>query len=380
MMKGGAFLPKKKQIYEKLEFVDDGIVKCPKCKIEFEFPEEYKCVSCGKIYPKQDRNFYKITASHMWDSNDKYHPVCKDCFRSFFDEFSRKYRSDEIATMICCAMLDVPFYRALFESVIQNNSRFNIGLYLRQIGNKQFANKTFQLSIVNGELTKEDDEIREEKESKWSKADKQNMGFVLSTAGYDPFLESELDDKDRKYCFNVLAGYCSIEGIQDDSHKLQAAIRIAYLQLQCNKLEESLNSSLVGVIDEKKTKDIISSKKMLLETINKLANDNQISSSAKGAQKGVSTLTEKMNEMSRNKFEAIKVNLFDIKTCEAMRQIADLSNRSIMNELTLDANDYTDIVKDQREIIGKQELELLNLQEENRLLKIKMQENSRKQV
>lgn len=317
----------------------------------------------------------------MWDSNDKYHPVCQDCFRSFFDEFSRKYRSDEIATMICCAMLDVPFYRALFESVIQNNSRFNIGLYLRQIGNKQFANKTFQLSIINGELTKNNEEIRTEKESKWSESDIRNMKFVLATARYDPFLESELEDKDRKYCFNVLAGYCGIEGIQDDSHKLQAAIRIAYSQLQCNKLEESLNSSLIGIIDEKKTQSIISSKKALLETINKLAKQNNISSSSiESGKKGAGTLGEKINELAKNDYEAIKVNLFDVKMCDAMRQIADLSNHSIMNELTLDANDYTDIVKDQREIIGKQELELLNLQEENRLLKIQLQNANKKGV
>ena len=63
-----------------------------------------------------------------------------------------------------------------------------------------------------------------------------------------------------------------------------------------------------------------------------------------------------------------------------MRQIADLSNRSIMNELTFDANDYTDIVKDQREIIGKQEEELLNLQEENRLLKLKLHNGNKKVV
>jgi phage FluMu protein Com len=374
-------LPKKKPVYEKLEFVDDLIVKCPRCKIEYSMPEEHKCTSCGKIYTKQDRNFYKITASHMWDSNDKYHPVCQDCFRSFFDEFSRKYRSDETATMICCAMLDVPFYRNLFENVVQNNSRFNLGLYLRQLGNKQFANKTFQLSIVNGELTKDSDEIRVEKELKWSDSDMRNMKFVLATAGYDPFLESELEDKDRKYCFNVLAGYCGIEGIQDDSHKLQAAIRIAYLQLQCNKLEESLNSTLIGVIDEKKVQTLISSKKALLETINKLAKENSISSSSvESGRKGAGTLSEKINELAKNDYEAIKVNLFDVKTSEAMRQIADLSNRSIMNELTFDANDYTDIVKDQREIIGKQEEELLNLQEENRLLKIKLQNGNKKVV
>lgn len=178
-----------KNVLQKLQYVDDLVVKCPKCKTEYEVAEEYKCLSCGKLYSRRERNFYKITGSHMWDNNEKFHPICRGCFKSFFDEFSRKYRSDEIATMICCAMLDVPFYRVLFESVIQNNSRFNIGYYLRQIGNKQYANKTFQLSIVNGELVKEEDEIRDEKETKWKQSDKQNMASVISYGWLRPFFK-----------------------------------------------------------------------------------------------------------------------------------------------------------------------------------------------
>ena len=68
-------------------------------------------------------------------------------------------------------------------------------------------------------------------------------------------------------------------------------------------------------------------------------------------------------------FDDAQVNLFDIKTCDAMKQIADLSNHSILEQLTFDSNDYTDMLKEQREMILKYEDDNLNLQEENRLLK-----------
>ena len=52
-----------------------------------------------------------------------------------------------------------------------------------------------------------------------------------------------------------------------------------------------------------------------------------------------------------NGFESIYVNAFDIETCEAMQQIANISTRAIMDELTFDVNDYSNMVKEQREMI-----------------------------
>ena len=64
--------------------------------------------------------------------------------------------------------------------------------------------------------------------------------------------------------------------------------------------------------------------------------------------------------------------MFDIRTSECMKQIADLSNQSIMEQLTLDANDYAEMLKEQRELIGKLQSESDELSEENRMLKNKV--------
>lgn len=76
----------------------------------------------------------------------------------------------------------------------------------------------------------------------------------------------------------------------------------------------------------------------------------------------------------------MKVNLFDINTSDAMKQVADLSNKSIMEQLNFDANDYTEMIKDQREMIRNTKSKLDTVQEENRLLKNKISslENKRK--
>ena len=72
--------------------------------------------------------------------------------------------------------------------------------------------------------------------------------------------------------------------------------------------------------------------------------------------------------MVLNGFDDVKVNLFDIETSEAMKQIADISNRSIMEQLTWDSNDYTEMIKEQREKLLMLQDENGELKEQNRIL------------
>ena len=110
-----------------------------------------------------------------------------------------------------------------------------------------------------------------------------------------------------------------------------------------------------------------------MDSINKMAQDNNLSSAYnQQAKKGSNTLSYKMKEIVANGIDNIKVNLFDIKTCEAMKQIADLSNKSIMEQLTWDENDYTQMIKDQREMILDLQQKCDSLEEDNRLLSNKV--------
>ena len=82
--------------------------------------------------------------------------------------------------------------------------------------------------------------------------------------------------------------------------------------------------------------------------------------------------SQKMKDMLSEGYEAIRVNMFDIRTSECMKQIADLSNQSIMEQLTLDSNDYSEMVKEQRDMIMRLQTESDELLEENRMLKNKI--------
>ena len=216
----------------------------------------------------------------------------------------------------------------------------------------------------------EDEEAKEEREAKWSKSDKQNMNFAISTCGYDPFDNCGMTDNDRKYCFNILSGYLDTEGVTQDGHKIQSIIQIVQSQLQCRKLDEFINAELLSTHpDESKIKTWSTTKKQLLDSIAKIAQDNNLSSAySQNTSKGANTLSYKMKEMVLNGFDDVKVNLFDIETSEAMKQIADISNRSIMEQLTWDSNDYTEMIKEQREKLLMLQDENGELKEQNRIL------------
>lgn len=331
--------------------------------------QKYTCLCCG--IEKPETEFFSNKWSPLWLQTNKKILFCKSCINKRFEDFKTRYQSDRTALLLCCYITDVPFYATLYETIVKNNDIFSYGLYCRQLQLGQYQFKTFANTLVGDELTKTRQEAKEEIEAKWNKADRQNKNFVISIIGYDPFENCGMTDNDRKYCFNVLAGYCDCDGIQEDGHKVQSVIQMTNSQLQCRKLDEFINQELLKISpDQSVIKNLSDTKKGLLASISSIAKDNNISSAYNASSKqGSNTLSAKMKEMAQNGYEAIQVNLFDIKTSEAMKQIADLSNRSIMDQITLDANDYTQIVKDQREMIQKFELERDTLAEENRQLK-----------
>ena len=54
-----------------------------------------------------------------------------------------------------------------------------------------------------------------------------------------------------------------------------------------------------------------------------------------------------------------------------MKQVSDISNRSILEQLMLDENDYTDMIANQKELINEYRDKAERLEEELRIEKLK---------
>ena len=325
---------------------------------------------CG--LEKPESQFFRSN-SKLWAQTDHTVLFCKDCVTKHFENLKTRYKSEEIALKAICGIMDWPYNPGVYQNVIEGSVEFSVGVYARQLQMRQYRGKVFVHSLVEGELDKKQDEVRTEKEARWSKKDRQNMNYALSVVGYDPF-DGSMTADDRRYCFNILAGYCDSEGIREGGHKRQAAIQMTQLHLQCRKLDDMINEELLrGSPDESRIKTLSETKQKFINSISSLAKDNNLASSYNNSSKaGRNTFSSKMKEIADAGIEQIRVNLFDIETSAAMRQVADISNQSILEQLSFQASDYADMVKEQRSMLRDANDKLDQLEEENRMLKNKV--------
>lgn len=329
-----------------------------------------------------DGSINEIELNKMLRRIDK--PYYKDYLQSAYNQFRKEYSYVEESDVLYHGKEILQFFfknSSMRQTINKNYEDSEKEGFIFQNSNTSFSEK--KAIRKHGDI-KSNLSIFSDKEDKiptrWTKKDRQNMNYSISAVGHDPFEDVGLSDEDRKYCFNILAGYLDTDGIIEDGHKMQGVIEMSMLYCQCKKITETMNIELDRQdVDDTKISKLTSSKSSLLSSVAQIAKDNNIASNYnKNSKQGQNSITSKMKEMEENDFEMIKVNLFDIKTSEAFRQIAELSNQSIMDQLTFDSSEYTEIVKEQRGMIQKYEMDIDVLSEENRNLKNKIIDLERK--
>lgn len=330
----------------------------------------YRCIRCEKDYGEPSDYFFRNVASPLTYNNDGYLRMCKECCTNLYEDLYKAYNDEKLACIMICHYLDYPFYHSIFDSICRGNTRFSLGLYVRRMNNTQNRSKTFQQTLASGELLKTDKDVREGAEVKWSASDLKNKRYVINSIGYDCFSDESYSSADRKFLFNTLSGYL-VDDVLDDPHRTQSAIRMVKTILQSSKIDNLINNELASNEPSSNLKSYTESKDKLDRNINQVANDNgfTIKNGGKSLQSS-STLTNIMKEMLDNNFEDIKVNTFDIKMSKAFQHISDISNKSILDQLNFQSDDYARMVSAQREMIEKYERDLQEEQEKNRLLMV----------
>lgn len=313
------------------------------------------CVCCGA--PKYEDYFYLNKGSFIFDGIYNRIPVCKDCLDSLYRRFSMNY--DQVASAAAViAIMDLPYNEAVVRTQIEDG-KFKIGNYAKSQNLSALKGKTFIDSIVAGAFFDAKDKLKVDTEKLWEPQDKRNKKFVISKFGYDPFESFDYEDGDYRNAFNITAKYLEDESILQDAHKMQSLITMVATIIQSNKIETLLTYQYRNIKpDINEIKTLTATKKDLQATISKLAEDNNISSKYQKENKSAqSHLTAKMKEMANADYWEAKPNMFDVRTSAAMRQMMDISNQSIIEQLELTDSDYAQMVKEQREMIK-------NLQEE----------------
>lgn len=180
-----------------------------------------------------------------------------------------------------------------------------------------------------------------------------NRKDVIRLLGYDPFEGEKLEDQPLLY--SQLIGYLDLGGDNEDMMRTSSAITIVRGFSQQAKIDDKIAKAMLNTnTNTSELKQLLDAKKNLSATISQLAEQSCLSlKHNKNASKGENTFTGIVKKLKEMDLRDAEVNAFDIGTAEGMRQVADISNASIIKQIRLDENDYNDMLIQQRELITK---------------------------
>lgn len=340
------------------------------------------CQYCGKVL-----RYGEFHVSNDAFNKTKRARICKSCvekvvYRIENEDDERKMPTKE-SILAACEYLDKPFLEDLYASSVNevanstsNSSKSNAwGAYVKNINSlDQYALMRFSNSDifkgVNTSLDEPEDELPKDQEM--LKMYEQNKTDAIRLLGYDPFEKESLADQPLLYA--SLIGYLDASpDANEDRMRVSSIIEIVKGFSHIEKLNDVITSLMKDVKDIDKN---IATVKALEDTKNKittsvlnLAKDNGISlkHSVNGS-KGENTLTGMSKRLKDVNLREYEVNAFDIGTCKGMKQVANISHASIIEQIKLDENDYTGMLAEQRTMIVKLQEENEEWQEKARIL------------
>lgn len=329
--------------------------------------EKFLCHYCGEKKKKED--FYSSSDPMVVTGITC---MCKDCAKKIARNYNPKTESygDCTRQSIQDALerLDKPFLeRVWINSVNELNSgkckmTDLFSVYMRQISNQSYKMlrwrdgdvfTSFRNDENKGEQTAESSEV--ERNQQIREEYHKNRDDVIRLIGYDPF-EKEAE-KDKPLLYSQLIGYLDISGdSNDDMMKVSSAISIVRGFLQIEKIDNMIADIMKDPIKAANNvgtmKSLQEMKQKVNSTVTNLAAESCLSlKNSKNATKGEDTFSGRTKKLKDMNLREMENNAFDIGTAAGMRQVADISNASILKQIHLDENDYTEMLGQQREMI-----------------------------
>lgn len=334
--------------------------------------ETLVCNRCNKSKEK-NTNYYN-TANKIYENIGKL-PICKLCLKKMVDYSN----IDSVYAVL--QQFDIMFHIEYWEKA-EKSRMDTFGRYISMANSlPQFIDTGWRDSVFKAktqpiktvESVKYENTVEVIDKETVVVVNHRDRDDVIRMLGYDPF-EYE-NPRDKNHLYNRLIDFLD-ESTLEDGFKLQAAIEIVIGFNQVDKINQAITSITEDpskLTANSGIKALIDSKKNILASLIKLAEENGISVKHNNQKsKGAGTLTGIIKTLQEKGIEEGELNLFDIETAQGMRQVADISHQSIMKQLQFDENDYTSMIMEQKELIEKLDEKVIQLEEENRLIKIEL--------
>ena len=318
-------------------------------------------------------------------------PICKDCAKKIALQMkSGKEEPTKESVQLALRYLNKPFLEKVWDSSIQEVENLASGrvksnvwmAYARQIAMPNYVGMTYFDSdhfVKYKQETKNTQEPITEEELIENHTGQdtydsyiKNKEDVVRLLSYDPFEKEDIAD--QPFLYSQLLGLLdSSEDANEDMMRTSSAISIVRGFLQQAKIDDTVSKLMCDISkiesNSATIKSLQESKAKITSVITSLAQDSCISlKHNKNAKKGENTWTGKIKKIKELNLREGEVNGFDMETCKAMRQVMDLSNASIMKTLNLDESEWSDMVAEQRKMIGDLQYQLDKYIEISRIL------------
>lgn len=338
--------------------------------------EFFTCYLCGEIKQKED--FYVSSDSRSQTGITR---ICKACAKRIATPEDLDTGKPKTATpqslREAMEYLDKPFLNEAYQQAVGAAKKDESNLYekfilyttiygqeKRYCQSDMFANETNREAFFNeGEMPK-DESVLDQFEK--------NKADVIRLIGYEPFQEERISD--QPFLYSLLVGFLDAsEDANEDMMRVQASISIVRGFLQMSNIDNRIAALMADTTNADKNTSTIkalqAAKRDLSSIITQMAAENCISlKNNRNAVKGENTWTGKMKKLKEMNLRAAENNAFDIETAEGMRQVADISNASIIKQLSLDESDYTDMLVEQRKMLTDLQRRVAVAEEKARLL------------
>lgn len=345
-----------------------------KIDIEEAMREEHDklyCVYCGQtlspnnFYPSASRN----SMMRLDTKGINRMIICKECAQKLFIYLSKIYRTPEKALYYFCGITDTYFDEVAARKIEKQDMSEFIDTYFNVVlKDIKFKSRTFMDSdTLKGKISEPDDVPKEET---FDEIDLANRREVLQFYHHNPFENESIADQKQ-----LLRDACSMisEDMAEDLPKQRAAISLVRSYLRLDKITEAIqtlsDSPDKTVRNAKDIKTLTEMAQKESAMITQATKDHGFSEKyATARTRGSGSLSSIVKEIEDNNYDAGKINIYDIKTEKSMQLAADISNASILKQLSLGDSEYADIVKRQHVIIQELNEENLRLNEECRLV------------
>lgn len=346
------------------------------------------CLNCG-TNGKVNSFYISNNATHIHNSCRL--PYCKECLETFYQEYYKKTGRSDLAIFYLCRKCDVFFSTKVFEGAESASLKMNqplVSCYFRMLnsikdnaGFKDNFNESanfLDLEILedkyrSGKIEIGGNSVSVVAPDVWTEEDEINKKDCIKMLGYDPFFDNTTAE--QKFLYNTLLPFLD-DATLEDAFKLPIVIEVVKSLGQVEKLNKTFNSMMASAenIEENASKisSLVGSKDKLYRSILAMAKDNGISvNHALNKSQGAGTLSRIVKELEEIGLREAKMNLFDIETSESMKQVQDISNKSVMEQINLQDSELWDMIAELREIRIKLDNKVNELTELLRLERVK---------